>query len=130
MTRFSALAAPFAILVSGCTQAQNVEAPLDGRWNGKEAVILVVPCRSSTTRCVTLDSGKNASMAAIAGTTIVRDLAHEGPGHWRGRFVGEGKNLPATLRLMDVDHAEFRVCLVSFIPFGLCEVQQFSRVKA
>lgn len=117
-----------AVTLTGCSKGPSVSAPLDGKWNGPNAVIVAAPCPSSSKFCVTLASGKDASMAALAGTVIVRDLAPDGPGLWQGRFIGEGKNLTATFRLSDVNNGEFRVCLFSWLPFGLCEAQQYNRI--
>jgi len=118
------------LLLSGCAPTIGARGAVEGWWSGPDGEISVHACRSSSNLCVTVVSGTDAApeMAAIVGKVVVRDMVPVRQGVWSGRYVGEGKNLPATIKLRERDSAEFRVCLYSWLQFGLCEVQQYRRV--
>ncbi len=104
---------------------------LEGNWQGPGGIIRGETCPDGKSLCVVVVAGNNdkESMADIVGKTVVRDLVSDGPGKLRGRYVSDGKNLVATVTLKDTDHAELRVCLLSWFPWVFCEAPTYTRVR-
>jgi len=101
-----------------------------GNWEGPGGTIRVEPCANASTLCAVVVSGteEKESMWDIVGQTVVKEMVSISDRQWRGRYVADGKDLPATITLANPDVAELRVCLLSWFPYLLCEQPTYTRV--
>jgi hypothetical protein len=119
---FCMLAAPAAGQTTGPTPA------LAGLWSPRDAssVIEVAPCAANAGRlCAVVVRERIApGEPSLAGQVVVRDLAPARNGRWRGRYVEDGADYAATVRLVSADEAEFHVCAAPL----LCQTERYRRV--
>lgn len=115
---FATLALVLAVAVaqpqSGATTSNS---PLIGVWaeQGGSTRARIAPC-----------AGGNGLCATVVGTgqTVLTGLAPNGAGRWRGRYVGDGMNLAATVRLNGQDTAAMTACRLV-----ICQTVTYRRVR-
>jgi uncharacterized protein (DUF2147 family) len=102
------------------------EQSLAGRWTTQDrsAVITFAPC--GTRFCGTVIEGKlGPSKSDMRGKVIIRDVSQQAGGGWAGRFIGDGHDLPVTLKLMRGSSLDVKMCMMRF----LCKTQHFVRTR-
>lgn len=107
-------------------QAQGTH-PLAGVWRASDASITVqiLACPGADLLCATLiDETSVQGQRSRVGSILVRDIRSAGARGWVGRYVEDGENLPAQIRLPSSNAATFKICTAAF----LCETLRFTRV--
>ncbi len=117
----------FAAIMAGSAEAQT-SAIIDGTWRAKDgsSTVVIAPCPTGADRCATviaeqLDPGQPSSLNQI----VVRDIRADKKRGWRGRYIAEGANFSASVKLAGNDAFNFKICAFAF----LCETQPFVRLK-
>ena len=92
--------------------------PLAGVWaeQGGPARARISPCPTAPTTLCATDLGN--------GRTVLTGLQASGPGQWRGRYVGDGMNLGATVRLTGPDAASMTACRLV-----ICQTVTYRRTR-
>ncbi len=128
MPKLSPLVLALSLTLVGAGAATAQSAALQGDWRSEGGGLRVAGCGNGAAQCVTVTYGSQTaeSMSDIVGQTVVRNLLPVRGGVWRGRYVADGKNLPADVTLHDPRSATFKVCLVSWISFS-CQSQAIVR---
>jgi uncharacterized protein (DUF2147 family) len=106
--------------------AQSPGTGLDGRWSPRDRSVVInfAPC--GTALCGTVVEGVlKPSTSDLRGKIVIRDLVRQPSGIWLGRYVGDGNNLAAKLKLNGTDQLDVKVCMVSF----LCNTQIMFRAR-
>lgn len=92
--------------------------PLIGLWveDGGSTRARIAPCpRAAGTLCASVvDSGQ----------TVLTGLTPSGPGRWRGRYVADGMNLGATVRLTQANTVAMTACRLV-----VCQTVTYRRVR-
>jgi uncharacterized protein (DUF2147 family) len=99
---------------------------LAGRWTTQDRSSLInfAPC--GTGICGTVIEGKlGPSKSDMRGKVIIRDVSQQAGGGWAGRFIGDGHDLPVTLKLMRGSSLDVKMCMMRF----LCKTQHLVRTR-
>ena len=117
----------FAAMMAHNAKAQT-SAIIDGTWRAKDgsSTVVIAACPTGADRCATviaerLDPGQASSLNQI----VVRDIRADKNRGWRGRYIAEGANFKASVKLSGNDAFTFKICAFAF----LCETQPFVRLK-
>ncbi len=113
------------LVVAAPTVAAGTQSLL-GSWSplDRSAVISFRPC--SARICGTVLEGKlGPSKSDMRGKVIMRDLAAQTNGDWVGRFVGDGHDMPVTLKLVGADRLDVKMCMMRF----LCRTRHLIRMN-
>lgn len=117
----------FAVIMAQSAEAQT-SAIIDGTWRAKDgtSTVVIAPCPNGADRCATvigerLDPGQPSNLNQI----VVRDIRPDKKRGWRGRYIADGADYKASVKLSGNDAFNFKICAVAF----LCETQPFVRLK-
>jgi uncharacterized protein (DUF2147 family) len=117
----------FAAMMASNAEAQT-SAVIDGTWRAKDgsSTVVIGPCPTGVDRCATviaerLDPGQPSNLNQI----VVRDIGPDKKRGWRGRYIADGADYKASVKLSGNDAFNFKICAFAF----LCETQPFVRLK-
>jgi uncharacterized protein (DUF2147 family) len=126
MLRFSLGVALIALSLTTTAYAQSIPSLL-GKWAAKNgtSTVNIAPCLGSTDLCATVIAEKRApNEPSSLGKVAVQGIRADGKKGWRGRFVDNGADYPASVKMKGADIADFKICVFAFV----CETQQYRRL--
>jgi uncharacterized protein (DUF2147 family) len=99
---------------------------LAGRWTTQDRSAVINFAHCGTRICATVIEGKlGPSKSDMLGKVIIKDVSQQAGGGWAGRFVGDGHDLPVTLKLVRGSSLDVRMCMMRF----LCKTQHLVRIR-
>lgn len=110
--------APIVVALAALVDQAQPTSPLIGVWaeQGGQTRARIAPCpRGTPGLCATVVG---------SGEVVLTGLTPSGTGRWRGRYVGDGMNLSATVRLRSADVAAMTACRLM-----ICQTVTYRRVR-
>ena len=99
---------------------------LIGTWQSADgrALARIAPCTGDAATLCAHTFKENAGVAST-GRLVMTGLKPARPAEWKGKYLLDGDALAATLRLVDADLVEIKVCR-----WFLCQSDRYRRVEA
>ncbi len=116
----------FAMIAALPASAQTARSPLEGTWapQDRSAQVRFSPCGVRV--CGILVSGTLRPIKSNKpGQTIISDLVAKGDGIWSGRFIADGSNLMARIKMTGTNTIDVKVCPISF----MCKTLKMTKVQ-
>ncbi len=102
------------------------DQPLAGRWTTQDRSAVVNFASCGKRYCATVIEGKlGPSKSDMREKVIIKDVSQQEGGGWAGRFVGDGHDLPVTLKLVHGNSLDVKMCMMRF----LCKTRQLVRLR-
>jgi uncharacterized protein (DUF2147 family) len=117
------LAAALVYALAGECRAQSLEgtwAEIDGPGAAR---LMPCPGQPETICGYALARAGDGGISTKLGGRVLEAIAPAGSSRWKGRYVDDGRNLPATLTLKAADRVDMKVCLAI-----VCQTARYRRL--